>query len=107
VRLAVFRPAAMFQAASVTRANRYPEIFAFVRSQLGEDFNGRILSFGCSTGEELMTLRAYFPHAPCAASAWRSYQTRAWPSNARVRRRKRTNLSTTRYFAWPFSANRR
>jgi SAM-dependent methyltransferase len=62
-RLAFFQRGTMFQAANVTRGNRYPEIFAFVRSQLGADFDGRILSFGCSTGEEVITLRVYFPRA--------------------------------------------
>jgi SAM-dependent methyltransferase len=61
-RLALFRGGA-FQAANLTRGNRYPTIFAFVRSRLGADFSGRILSFGCSTGEEVITLRLYFPGA--------------------------------------------
>lgn len=63
MRLALFRRGKAFQATNVTRANRYPEIFAFVRSQLGAEFDGRILSFGCSTGEEVVTLRHYFPEA--------------------------------------------
>jgi 2-polyprenyl-3-methyl-5-hydroxy-6-metoxy-1,4-benzoquinol methylase len=43
--------------------NRYPRLFKFVQSELGEHGVVRILSFGCSTGEEVFTLRAYFPNA--------------------------------------------
>ena len=63
VRLALSRRGTVFQAVNNTRSNRYPKIFAFVRSRLGADFDGRILSYGCSTGEEIVTLRIYFPHA--------------------------------------------
>jgi len=52
-----------FQPFRCTGDNRYPRIFAFVQSELGEDCAGRILSFGCSTGEEVFTLRRYFPRA--------------------------------------------
>ncbi|MBL6936621.1 MAG: class I SAM-dependent methyltransferase [Alphaproteobacteria bacterium] len=57
------RPREVFQTANRTRFNRYPVIFAFVQSQLGPDCDGRILSFGCSTGEEVLSLRTYFPQA--------------------------------------------
>lgn len=53
-----------------TESDRYPEIFrtsrARVAKQFGPNLNGtslRILSFGCSTGEEMKSLRAYFPAA--------------------------------------------
>ena len=58
-----FRPKAVFQPFNDTRAERYPVIFGLVQSRLGKDSAVRILSFGCSTGEEVVTLRRYFPHA--------------------------------------------
>lgn len=57
------RPSGVFQWVNKTRANRYPRIFRFVQQQLGADSAARILSFGCSTGEEVFTLRRYFPRA--------------------------------------------
>lgn len=52
-----------FQPFADTQENRYPKIFNFVQSALGADSACRILSFGCSTGEEVFSLRHYFPHA--------------------------------------------
>jgi len=45
--------------------NRYPELFQETRKALGEqaDSQIRILSYGCSTGEECFSLRRYFPHS--------------------------------------------
>jgi hypothetical protein len=44
-----------------TGLNRYPEIFAAASAALPDA--RRILSFGCSTGEECVTLANYFPNA--------------------------------------------
>jgi len=57
------RPQGAFQPDNDTRADRYPAVFQFVQSQLGADSEVRILSFGCSTGEEVFSLRRYFPRA--------------------------------------------
>jgi 2-polyprenyl-3-methyl-5-hydroxy-6-metoxy-1,4-benzoquinol methylase len=57
------RPKGLFQLVNDTQPNRYPRIFKFVQSQLGADSEARILSFGCSTGEEVFSLRRYFPRA--------------------------------------------
>ena len=57
------RPSGLFQPFYTTRADRYPVIFQFVQTQLGADSDARILSFGCSTGEEVFSLRGYFPRA--------------------------------------------
>lgn len=57
------RPPLGFQPLNDTRPNRYPWFFGFVQDQLGAESNARILSFGCSTGEEVFTLRDYFPRA--------------------------------------------
>jgi SAM-dependent methyltransferase len=52
-----------FQPFNETKADRYPRIFGFVQRALGADSPVHILSFGCSTGEEVFSLRRYFPHA--------------------------------------------
>jgi trans-aconitate methyltransferase len=57
------RPAGLMQPSNVTAPDRYPETFAFVQAQLGVDSVVNILSFGCSTGEEVFSLRHYFPRA--------------------------------------------
>ncbi len=57
------RPKGAFQPFNDTRVDRYPRIFSFVQSQVGAASKSRILSFGCSTGEEVFSLREYFPHA--------------------------------------------
>jgi SAM-dependent methyltransferase len=57
------RPKGAFQPFNDTASNRYPRIFSFVQSQLGRDSDVTILSFGCSTGEEVFSLRRYFPRA--------------------------------------------
>jgi hypothetical protein len=46
-----------------TWLDRYPRIFAACQTHLCERKDLRILSFGCSTGEEVLTLRRYFPSA--------------------------------------------
>lgn len=54
---------AIHQDASFTRLDRYPALFGAAQRELGETCDGAILSFGCSSGEEVVTLRRYFPHA--------------------------------------------
>ena len=58
------------QVATWTSNNRYPGIFrtaqSRVRQKFGPDLGGgrlRVLSFGCSTGNEVAALRSYFPEA--------------------------------------------
>lgn len=57
------RGAALFQPATVTRLDRHPALFALVAARLGDGAAPRLLSFGCSTGEEAVTLARYLPHA--------------------------------------------
>ena len=57
------RRSGQYQRDPATRIDRYPLAFRFARDQLGDDPAMRILSFGCSTGEEVFTLRRYFPNA--------------------------------------------
>lgn len=61
VRLA--RPANLFQPDNFTMPDRYPRLFEFAVRELGDDPQTRILSFGCSTGEEVFALRDYFTKA--------------------------------------------
>jgi SAM-dependent methyltransferase len=56
-------PESLFQPYSDTADDRYPAVFQFVRNALGDAPSLRLLSFGCSTGEEVFTLRRYFPTA--------------------------------------------
>jgi 2-polyprenyl-3-methyl-5-hydroxy-6-metoxy-1,4-benzoquinol methylase len=61
--LRLTRPKGVFQPNNDTADDRYPEIFRFVQSELGADSAVKILSFGCSTGAEVFSLRRYFPRA--------------------------------------------
>jgi 2-polyprenyl-3-methyl-5-hydroxy-6-metoxy-1,4-benzoquinol methylase len=60
----LWRPrSGVFQPFNETQPDRYPAIFKFVQGQLGADSELAILSFGCSTGEEVFSLCRYFPRA--------------------------------------------
>jgi hypothetical protein len=61
VRLA--RPRNLFQPDNFTLPDRYPHLFQLVAQEIGDGPDKRILSFGCSTGEEVFALRRYFPTA--------------------------------------------
>ena len=63
LRLQRRHPKNLFQPFANTSADRYPAIFGFARETLGDGPALRLLSFGCSTGEEVFTLRRYFPRA--------------------------------------------
>lgn len=61
--LRVRRTKDLFQPFGDTLDDRYPHIFATLRHLIGEDTPAALLSYGCSTGEEVFTLRRYFPNA--------------------------------------------
>lgn len=63
VRLQLFNAKNVHQTTSLTGMNRYPKIFAACQKYFDGREQIRILSYGCSTGEEVLTLRQYFPHA--------------------------------------------
>lgn len=63
VRLQLFNAKNVHQTTSLTAMNRYPNIFAACQQYFAGREQIRILSYGCSTGEEVLTLRKYFPHA--------------------------------------------
>jgi SAM-dependent methyltransferase len=56
-------PKGLCQPYGTTSNDRYPEVFKYVREQIGDGADARILSFGCSTGEEVFSLRRYFSQA--------------------------------------------
>lgn len=51
------------QLTSTTAADRYPQLFREAARVFGGANGGKILSFGCSTGEECFSLKKYFPQA--------------------------------------------
>jgi len=51
------------QHSSYTSSNRYPLIFQTCAEHLASTLNPKILSFGCSTGEEVGSLGCYIPTA--------------------------------------------
>lgn len=57
----IVRPDNLFQPYTTTGLDRYPEEFGLVRDLLADVPAPRVLSFGCSSGEELLTLRQYLP----------------------------------------------
>jgi SAM-dependent methyltransferase len=58
-----FKPRRLHQTTVLTWMDRYPTIFSACRDFFGGSSEIRILSFGCSSGEEVLTLRRYFPNA--------------------------------------------
>ncbi len=81
------RRSGAFQIGGDTGEDRYPEIFRFVEDALDGGLNARLLSFGCSTGEEVFTLRRYFPRAAIDGADINPYRIRA--CRARWRREGR------------------
>jgi SAM-dependent methyltransferase len=61
--LRLFRAQALFQVTGHSKPNRYPALFSCLADQLRNHAAPRILSFGCSTGEEIESLRAVLPKA--------------------------------------------
>jgi hypothetical protein len=58
-----WRGARLFQPATVTRMDRHPALFDLVATRLASHSAPRLLSFGCSTGEEAFTLAHRLPEA--------------------------------------------
>jgi SAM-dependent methyltransferase len=52
-----------FQTYSYTLPDRYPWLFQFAAESLVKSTDLRLLSFGCSRGDEVFALRKYFPTA--------------------------------------------
>ena len=56
-------PGLLLQPSNYTKGDRYPWLFKFLGEQLSYPEAPRILSYGCATGEELLSLQAYSPDA--------------------------------------------
>lgn len=61
--LRFFRAEDLQQSTVLTKMNRYPEIFSVCRGYFKGRPDLRILSYGCATGEEVLSLRGAFPSA--------------------------------------------
>jgi SAM-dependent methyltransferase len=55
--------AGQFQPYNFTLPDRYPWLFRFAADEIASLGSVRLLSFGCSVGEEVLTLARYFPDA--------------------------------------------
>ena len=79
--------AAVHQANTLTWLDRYPRLFAAAQAELGEAGDCNILSFGCSSGEEVQSLRRYFPDATLTGAELNTRQLAAcarWPADPRI-----------------------
>ena len=56
----------LYQRGGRTELDRYPRLFAALRDTLAGTTTPSVLSFGCSTGEEILSLRSYLPDARLA-----------------------------------------
>ncbi len=63
LRLRLTRPHDLHQYDRTTVPNRYPALFTACQPLFGNLGSSRILSYGCSTGEEVMSLRRLWPEA--------------------------------------------
>jgi hypothetical protein len=61
--LRLFHGDRLHQTTVLTRMNRYPQLFAATRQYFAGRTDLRVLSYGCATGEEVLTLRGYLPSA--------------------------------------------
>lgn len=59
----LFNAKNIHQTTSSTCIDRYPDVFSEARDYFQGKKPPKILSFGCSTGEEVITLCHYFPHS--------------------------------------------
>lgn len=63
VLLLLFKRENTHQTTTLTYFDRYPEIFNETKNYFSDNKEINILSYGCSTGEEVISLRKYFPDA--------------------------------------------
>ncbi|NQY14280.1 MAG: hypothetical protein HRT81_10530, partial [Henriciella sp.] len=64
------------QTTAYTALNRYPNAFSTVRDLMASKSDLKILSFGCSTGEEVLSLKTYFPSASIIGAELNEYRLR-------------------------------
>ncbi len=72
--ISVFKYAESYhQFSNFTLPNRYPDLFKIAQTQFKNHAKPRLLSFGCSTGEEIQSLKSYLPNSYCVGvdiNAW-------------------------------------
>jgi SAM-dependent methyltransferase len=83
----------LLQTSAFTLPDRYPGLFGFVRLKLAETPAPRLLSYGCSTGEEAFALRDYFPDADITAIDINAHNI------AKARARLRTRPDSRMHFS--------
>lgn len=95
-----------------TSMDRYPGIFAACQSYFAGRKELRILSYGCATGEEVVTLRRYFPRAfitgaeinrRSLAICKSGRPMSGSPSSTRGQRSSHNMRRSMRYSVWPYS----
>lgn len=94
-----------FQRETATSDDRYPQLFAECRERLAKLACPRILSYGCSTGEEVFTLARYMPGAWMVGvdiNRWCLRQCRK--KNVSLQLRFVHRMATERAFAGGFDA---
>ena len=69
----LFKSGRVHQTTPVTSLNRFPVIFTACKNYFDGKKDIKILSFGCSTGEEVITLRHYFPNATIVGAEINQY----------------------------------
>lgn len=102
----------LLQTSAHTKPNRYPFIFAFIAQRLSGVATPRVLSYGCSMGDEVFSLLSYLPRAEVvgidinprniAVARRRARGAPEPPSASPARPRRRTSRtgSTTLCSAW-------
>lgn len=69
----IFHADEVQQTTQLTFENRYPDEFKACMEHFGHDAEINILSFGCCTGEEVVSLRHYFPNATIVGADINNY----------------------------------
>lgn len=75
-----FKTKRVQQTTPLTAINRYPKIFSGCKDYFKDKDNINILSYGCSTGEEVVTLRSYFPNATIVGAEINSHSLKVCKS---------------------------
>jgi len=100
-----------YQLSTFTFENRYPWVFEMVSQLLSDLSAPKILSFGCSTGEEVASLHQYFKQATIIGvdiNPWCIHQCRKkWNlsncfSKCLIQQSSTLKLILMLYFVWLF-----
>jgi SAM-dependent methyltransferase len=97
-------PKGLFQPYGTTSVDRYRGIFQHVRELVGDGADVRILSFGCSTGEEAFSLRRSFPEASIAGIDINPFNIAICRFRRLKAREKRMTFAVAASTAWEANA---